>query len=107
MLVTDMFLPGDCKEAMAVLGDRLRQERLRRNETQKVFAARIGASVPTLLKMETGDPKVCIGLWVNALDILNRLSDLSHILETQEDLFEKYERMRMPKTRKRASRKKS
>jgi transcriptional regulator with XRE-family HTH domain len=102
-----MFLPGDCEEAMKVLGDRLRHERLGRNESQKVFSARIGTTIPTLLKMEKGNPTVQFGLWVNALDILNRLSDLNHILTPQEDLFAKYERMRMPRTRKRASRKKT
>lgn len=102
-----MFLSGDCEEAMKGLGDRLRHERLRRNESQKVFASRIGTTIPTLAKMEIGNPTVRLGLWVNALDILNRLSDLNHILEPQEDLFAKYERIRLPKIRKRASRKKS
>lgn len=101
-----MFLPGDCKEAMVVLGSRLRQERLIRNESQRVFASRIGTTIPTLLKMEKGDPTVQFGLWVNALDILDRLSDLGHVLEPQEDLFAKYDRLHSPK-RKRASRKKA
>jgi transcriptional regulator with XRE-family HTH domain len=101
-----MFLPGDCQEAVAVLGHRLRQARLNRNESQSVFAARIGVSVPTLSKMEAGDPKVQFGYWIVALDILGRLADLGCILEPRENLFEKYERLHS-KTRKRASRKAS
>jgi len=41
---------------LQALGTRLREERLRRNETQALFAARVGVSVPTLRKMEAGDP---------------------------------------------------
>lgn len=100
-----MFLPGDCEEAMKTLGDRLRTERLRRNESQRIFAGRIGASIPTLLKMERGDPTVQFGLWINALDILDRLGDLGHVLAPPDDLFLRYEiEQQMKNSRKRASR---
>jgi len=36
------------------LGARLRRQRLKRNESQAVFASRIGVSIPTLHKMESG-----------------------------------------------------
>jgi transcriptional regulator with XRE-family HTH domain len=85
------------------LGARLRTERLRRNDTQSVFSARIGVSAPTLRKMESGDATVLIGHWLSALDILDRSGDLDSILAAPEDLFEKYDRMKAP-SRKRASR---
>lgn len=88
------------------LGSRLRNERLKRNETQAVFAARIGVSVPTLRKMESGDATVLIGHWATALDILDRSGDVDAILAEPEDLFAKYELMNTPK-RRRASRKTS
>ena len=85
------------------LGSRLRVERLRRNETQALFAARIGVSVPTLRKMESGDPTVLVGYWSMALDVLDRAGDLDTILSEPEDLFAKYDRI-MAIPRKRASR---
>lgn len=86
------------------LGSRLRNERLRRNETQAVFAARIGVSTPTLRKMEAGDATVLIGHWAAALDLLDRVGDLDAILAETEDLFARYEQMKTP-VRRRASRK--
>jgi transcriptional regulator with XRE-family HTH domain len=88
------------------LGSRLRAERLRRNETQAMFAARIGVSVPTLRKMEAGDPTVMVGYWSIALDVLDRAGDLDAFLAEPEDLFAKYEQKKAPE-RRRASRKRS
>jgi transcriptional regulator with XRE-family HTH domain len=88
------------------LGSRLRGERLRRNETQAVFAARIGVSVPTLRKMEAGDSTVLIGHWSAALTILDRAGEWDAILAEPEDLFAKYDRMKAP-SRRRASRRAS
>jgi transcriptional regulator with XRE-family HTH domain len=85
------------------LGSRLRAERLRRNETQALFAARIGVSVPTLRKMESGDPTVMVGYWSTALEVLDRAGDLDAILAVPEDLFAKYEQLKAP-SRRRASR---
>ena len=85
------------------LGTRLRDERLRRNESQTAFAARIGVSVPTLRKMETGDPTVQIGHWIMALEVLDRSRELDHLLAPSEDLFAKYEQVNAPR-RRRASR---
>jgi transcriptional regulator with XRE-family HTH domain len=85
------------------LGSRLRNERLKRNETQAIFAARIGVSVPTLRKMESGDPTVLIGHWAASLDILDRAGDIDAILAEPDDLFAKYEMSKAP-ARQRASR---
>ena len=85
------------------LGARLRLERLRRNDTQAVFAARMGVSVPTLRKMEMGDAAVLIGYWAAALDVLDHSGDWDAILAEPEDLFVKYDQMKAPAPR-RASR---
>ncbi len=70
------------------LGSRLRNERLKRNETQAMFAARIGVSVPTLRKMGSGDPTVLIGHWATSLDILDRSGDIDAILAEPDDLLQ-------------------
>jgi len=88
------------------LGSKLRVERLRRNETQAMFSARIGVSVPTLRKMEAGDPSVLIGHWAAALAVLDRAADWDALLAAPEDLFAKYDQMKVP-SRRRASRRAS
>jgi transcriptional regulator with XRE-family HTH domain len=85
------------------LGSRLRAERLRRNETQALFSGRIGVSVPTLRKMESGDPTVLVGYWSAALEVLDRGGDLDTILAAPHDLFARHDQMKAP-PRHRASR---
>lgn len=92
---------------LKALGSRLRAERLTRDETQTIFAARIGVSIPTLRKMESGDPTVIIGSWSRALEILDRWDDWDALLLEDEDLFDKYERLHTPPSRRRASRRQS
>jgi transcriptional regulator with XRE-family HTH domain len=88
------------------LGRRLRDARLRRNEPQREFAVRLGVSIPTLRKMETGDPSVSIGVWVEALDLLDRLSDIEQLLAIEPSLLEQYDQSKK-KPRQRASRKRA
>jgi transcriptional regulator with XRE-family HTH domain len=93
-----------CTDAKLIdLGSRLRNERLKRNETQAMFAARIGVSVPTLRKMESGAPTVLIGHWATSLDILDRAGDINALLAEPDDLFARYEMLKAP-ARRRASR---
>jgi transcriptional regulator with XRE-family HTH domain len=99
-----MMISGSVTDSLKALGVRLREERLRRNETQKVFASRIGVSVPTLYKMEKGDHKVQLGHWAVALDLLGHVEDFDRLLMPKESLFDKYEQIQKPK-RQRASRK--
>ena len=100
-----MLISHEASDLLKALGGRLREERLKRNETQQTFAARIGTSVPTLLRMEQGDEKVQFGFWVAALEILDRATDINKIMKT-DDLFEQYEQKQNPK-RQRASRRRS
>jgi len=73
------------------LGTRLRNERLRQNRTRTTFATCLGISVPTLRKMESGDPTVLIGYWARVLAILEREEDIDAILAEPEELLEKDE----------------
>jgi transcriptional regulator with XRE-family HTH domain len=87
--------------ALASLGARLRANRLARNEPQARFAARLGISVPTLRRMERGDPAAQIGHWLAALDILGRAGDLDGLLAPSKSLFDA---IAPPKARQRARR---
>lgn len=87
---------SDYNGKLRELGARLRSERIKRLDTQAMFAARIGVSVPTLRKMESGDATVQIGNWAAALSILDRLDGIDALLSAQEDLFAKFEQLHAP-----------
>ncbi len=70
------------------LGDRLRAERVARNESQTRFAARIGVSVPTLRRMEQGDATAQIGHWLTALTLLGRIAEAETLLAPHYSLFD-------------------
>jgi len=86
------------------LGDRLRAERLARNESQTRFAARIGVSVPTLRRMEQGDATAQIGHWLTALTLLGRIADAETLLAPRYSLFDAAAQAEKP-VRQRARRK--
>ena len=87
------------------LGRQLRELRLERNDRQSDFAARLGVSIPTLRKLEQGDPTVAIGTWIDAMWLVGRLDQLTKVLETTSNLFDQWEEQHQPKVRKRASKK--
>lgn len=89
------------QSSLARLGTRLRAARLARNEPQARFAARIGVSIPTLRRLEQGDPRTQIGHWLEALELLGRLDDVGALLAPSVSLFDA---AAAPKTRQRARR---
>ena len=89
---------------LQMLGDRLRAERLARNESQSRFAARIGVSVPTLRRMEQGDASAQIGHWLTALTLLGRIADAEALLAPRYSLFDAAAQAEKP-VRQRARRK--
>jgi len=76
------------------LGQRLKEARLDRNESQEVFAQRLGLARQTYSKMEKGSPQIPIGAWLEASLILNRLQSWEGVLAPQENLFEEFEKKR-------------
>ena len=86
------------------LGDRLRAERVARNESQTRFAARIGVSVPTLRRMEQGDATAQIGHWLTALTLLGRITEAETLLAPRYSLFDAAAQAEKP-VRQRARRK--
>jgi transcriptional regulator with XRE-family HTH domain len=100
-----IMISVDSKKQLRIIGERLREARLARNEPQARFAARIGASVPTLRKLEQGEPNVALGAFVEALWALDRLEDLDAVLAPGKSLFDRMDRVenKLPAGRKRAS----
>jgi len=91
------------QETLLQLGNRLRTARLQRNESQEVFAARLGISRQSYNKMENGAPTTPVGHWLTASALLNRLDSWNQVLAESENLFERFEQQQTK--RKRASRK--
>ena len=78
-------LPPVATEALRKLGENLALARVRRNESQRVWAKRLGVSIPTLIRMEQGEPSVAVGVYVTALWLVGRLPALSELAEPKHD----------------------
>jgi transcriptional regulator with XRE-family HTH domain len=88
------------------LGRRLKEARLARNESQKLFAQRLGMTRQSYSRMEKGSPQTLIGNWLAASSILGRLDDWKDILAEKEDLFARYEKKSSKRQRAGGKRKK-
>ncbi len=58
------------------LGQRLRAARMRRSMTQQVLAERVGVSIPTMAKLENGDPSTSLATVLRALTVLGLAGDI-------------------------------
>lgn len=65
---------------MQRLGDRLRQERLRRNLTQSYMALTLGISLPTYRKIESGEGSVEFRHVAKALGVLGYAEALGELI---------------------------
>jgi hypothetical protein len=79
------MLPSPVERALADFGENLRIARKRRRETMQSFAERMQVSVPTLRKMEAGDPTVSISVYAMALWLVGRVQFLPRIADPAAD----------------------
>lgn len=78
-------LPPSTVHALEKLGADLAVARLRRGESLKTWAQRMGVSVPTLQRLEAGDPSVGLGIVATALWLIGRDGGLSNLAAPEED----------------------
>jgi hypothetical protein len=78
-------LPPATLAALEKLGADLAVARLRRKESLKTWAARMGTTVPTLMRLESGDPGVGIGLVATALWLAGMDHRLAELAAPQHD----------------------
>src|ERR1700716_821043 len=78
-------LPPAAAAALRALGENLAIARVRRRESQRAWAKRLGVSVPTLIRMERGDPGVGAGIYATALWLMGRVSVLPGLAAPGED----------------------
>lgn len=67
------------RRQLAALGQRLRAARLRRKLTQAMLAERVGVTVPTIRKLEGGDPSTSLSVVLRALVVLGLAQDIDRI----------------------------
>jgi len=78
-------MPPATVAAIEKLGADLAVARLRRKESLKTWAQRMGVSVPTLQRLEAGDPGVGIGIVATALWLIQRDGALAQLASPELD----------------------
>ena len=78
-------MPASTVAALEKLGADLAVARLRRKESLKTWAKRLGVTVPTLLRLEAGDPGVGIGILATALWLVGRDAALADLAAPEHD----------------------
>ncbi|HEX4585692.1 MAG TPA: helix-turn-helix transcriptional regulator [Burkholderiaceae bacterium] len=79
-------LPPAAVGALRQFGENLAIARARRKESQRAWAQRIGVSVPTLIRLEKGDPTVSMGAYASALWLIGRVQALADVAAPAADL---------------------
>jgi transcriptional regulator with XRE-family HTH domain len=80
------LLPAAVDRALKDLGANLALARQRRKESQRSWASRLAVSVPTLIRMERGDPSVGMGVYATALWLMGRHTALPEVAAPAQDL---------------------
>jgi hypothetical protein len=78
-------LPPETVRALEMFGAHLAVSRLRRKESLSDRAYRIGVSIPTLRRMEIGDPTVSMGVYATALWLIGKDGELAKIASPEKD----------------------
>ncbi len=79
------IIPPAAEQALRALGENLAIARVRRRESQRAWAKRLGVSVPTLIRLERGDPGVGAGIYATALWLIGRASALPGLAAPGDD----------------------
>ena len=79
-------LPAQAGSALARLGADLATARKRRKQSLRAWATRLQVSVPTLMRLEKGDPTVSMGVYATALWMINRHGALAQLADPKEDV---------------------
>lgn len=82
---TAKFLPKPVQNGLISLGKDLRIARDRREESLRDWAGRLGTSVPTLVRMEAGDPTVGVAVYATSLWLMGMLDNLTKAADPEND----------------------
>lgn len=79
------WLPAQAQAALRELGQALAIARLRRRESLRGWAQRLGVSVRTVQRLEQGDPGVGMGVYAGALWLIGRTGALAALADPALD----------------------
>ena len=79
-------MPSGSAAALRKLGGDLAVARKRRKHSLRDWAQRLDVSVPTLMRMEKGDPAVGMGVYATALWLIKRHGALADAAEPSKDV---------------------
>lgn len=79
------WLPAQALAALRTLGGQLAIARVRRKESLRGWARRIGVSVRTVQRLEDGDPGVGMGVYAAALWLMGRADALPGLADPALD----------------------
>jgi transcriptional regulator with XRE-family HTH domain len=96
---------GKITSILKLLGQRLKEARLARNESQELFAQRLGLTRQSYSRMEKGTSQTMIGNWLAASSVIGRLDDWQNVLVEKQDLFTQFEKKSVGRQRVGARRK--
>ncbi len=92
-------LSPQAEQVLQKLGKNIEIARKRRRESRKAFSERLYVSVPTVKRLESGDPGVGLGVLVAALWALGLYRDLEKVAAPENDEVGKtLEYRNMPKS---------
>jgi hypothetical protein len=78
-------MPVAALSALVKLGADLAIARQRRREARPAWATRLNVSIPTLIRMEKGDPTVGMGVYATALWMMGRHAALGTLANPKDD----------------------
>ena len=77
--------PFEVSEGLREIGQAIRAARLRRRQPASDLASRVGVSLPTLRKLEKGDPSVSLGVFARAVWTLGLFPAVRHAVSPEND----------------------
>jgi transcriptional regulator with XRE-family HTH domain len=77
--------PFEVSDGLREVGQAIRAARLRRRQPASDLAARVGVSIPTLRKLENGDPTVSLGVFAKAAWVLGLLPAIQQAVSPGND----------------------
>ncbi|MFY9294873.1 MAG: helix-turn-helix transcriptional regulator [Methylorubrum rhodinum] len=95
--------PLEVVDALWQMGQAIKAARLRRRQSASDLASRVGVSLPTLRKLENGDPTVSLGVFGKAVWVLGLLPAVRDAVSPENDhLAAAIETSRLPRRARRS-----
>ena len=79
------MLPLAVENNLRQLGEHIHIARKRRKQSLATYAARMQVSIPTLRKLEDGDPSVSVAAYATALWVIGRVHMLGQLAPPETD----------------------